>query len=190
MRPEKRAALIAAAAREFASRTYEEASLNHIIGSCGLSKSSFYHVVDSKEGLFSLVVSELSAAADRTWTAPEPASFADRFWDRADSVWQEALTTWPNSPELTQLWHIVYTNPDNEAVLKLADRVRTWVRDVLITGRETGAVDRTCPLDLQSLAVFSLLRTFDEWALTAAGDDSPDEAAAHQFRLLKRLLHP
>ena len=82
------------------------------------------------------------------------------------------------------------SNPDNEAVLKLADRVRTWVREVLITGRETGAVDRACPLDLQSLAVFSLLRTFDEWALTEAGDGSPDEAAAHQFRLLKRLLRP
>lgn len=190
MRPEKRAALIDAAAQEFASRTYEEASLNRIIASCGLSKSSFYHVVDSKEDLFSLVVSELSAAAGRTWIGPEPASFADRFWDRANSVWQEALTTWPTSPELTRLWHIVYANPDNEAVLKLADRVRTWVRDVLITGRETGAVDRICPLDVQSLAVFSLLRTFDEWTLAEAGDDSPDEAASHQFRLLKRLLRP
>jgi len=190
MRPEKKTALIKAAAQEFASRTYEEASLNRIIASCGLSKSSFYHVVDSKEDLFSLVVSELSAAANRTWTGPEPAGFAERFWDRADSVWQEALTTWPNSPELTQLWHIVYANPDNDAVAELADRVRSWVREVLIIGRETAAVDRTCPLELQSLAVFSLLRTFDEWALTEAGDGSPDEAAAHQFRLLKRLLRP
>src|SRR5699024_1288272 len=103
MRPEKRAELIAAAAREFASRTYEEASLNRIIGSCGLSPSSFDHVVDSTRALYSLVVSELSAAADRTWTAPAPASFAAPFWDRADSGWQEARTTWPNNPELTQL---------------------------------------------------------------------------------------
>src|SRR5699024_2488397 len=110
MRAEKRAELIAAAAREFASRTYEEASLNRIIGSCGLSKSSFYHVADSMERRVSLVVSELSAAADRTRTAPEPARFADHFWDRADSVWQESLTSWPNSPELTQLWHSVYAN--------------------------------------------------------------------------------
>src|SRR5699024_3479944 len=124
MRPEKRAALIAAAAREFASRTYEEASLNRIIASCGLSKSSFYHVVDSKEGLCSLVVSELSATAHSRCTAPEPATCAARFWDRAGSVWLEARTTWPNTPELTLLWHSGYATPGSEAVLKLADRVR------------------------------------------------------------------
>lgn len=206
MRPEKRAALVRAAAHEFASRSFEEASLNRIIGECGLSKSSFYHVVESKEQLFSLVVSDLTATASQTWTPPEPTSFAEGFWTRAHMVWNDILATWPSSRALNQLWHIVYANEDNDQVRELSDRVRHWVHAVLTIGRESAAVDAECPLELQSLAVFSLLRTFDEWSLhlASAGSGSPTdpprgssvptldpaEAAAHQFRLLKRLLHP
>ncbi|SDS84752.1 DNA-binding transcriptional regulator, AcrR family [Brevibacterium siliguriense] len=192
MRPERRAALIDAAAREFASRTFEEASLNRIISSCGMSKSSFYHVVDSKDDLFALLVADLAAAARRFWSPPAPESFADGFWDRARSVWDDIARTWPDSPELTLLWHIVYANSDSPAVRALAERVEAWVRAVLIAGRESEAIDVECPLELQTLAVFSLLRTFDERALTLTGSDSadvdPEEISTHLFRLLARLL--
>ena len=192
MRPEKRAALIDAAAREFASRTFEEASLNRIISTCGMSKSSFYHVVDSKDDLFALVVADLAASARRFWTPPAPESFSDGFWDRARSVWDNIARTWPESPELTRLWHIVYANADSPAVQELAGRVEEWVRAVLIVGREAEAIDADCPLELQTLTVFSLLRTFDEGALTLTEADNsfvdPAEISVHQFRLLTRLL--
>ncbi|UVI37520.1 TetR/AcrR family transcriptional regulator [Brevibacterium spongiae] len=198
MRPERRAALVRAAAQEFATRTFDEASLNRIISACGMSKSSFYHVVDSKDDLFSLVVAELAAAARSHWTPPAPDSFADEFWGRARSVWADVTQSWPDSRELTLLWHIVYANPDNSAVRELAENVEEWVSAVLAVGRETGAVDDECPLELQSVTVFSLLRTFDEWALKLTDDDramassaqviDPAEAGAHQFRLLTRLL--
>lgn len=192
MRPEKRAALIEAAAREFASRTFEEASLNRIITTCGMSKSSFYHVVDSKDDLFALVVTDLAAAARRYWAPPDPGSFAEGFWDRARKVWDDIAQTWPGSTELTFLWHIVYANSDSLAVRELADRVEQWVRAVLIVGREAAAIDVECPLELQTTAVFSLLRTFDERALHLTESDSaavgPEEISTHQFRLLTRLL--
>ena len=192
MRPEKRAALIDAAAREFASRTFEEASLNRIISTCGMSKSSFYHVVDSKDDLFALVVADLAASARRFWTPPAPETFSDGFWDRARSVWGNIARTWPESPELTRLWHIVYANADCPAVRELAGHVEEWVRAVLIVGRKAEAIDVDCPLELQTLTVFSLLRTFDERALSLTEDDSaavdPAEISVHQFRLLTRLL--
>jgi AcrR family transcriptional regulator len=98
MRPEKRAALIEAAAREFASRTFEEASLNRIISTCGMSKSSFYHVVDSKDDLFALVVADLAAAARRFWAPPAPETFSDGFWDRARSVWEDIARDMAEQP--------------------------------------------------------------------------------------------
>ena len=192
MRPERRAALIDAAAREFASRPFEEASLNRIISSCGMSKSSFYHVVLSKNVLVSLVVADLAATARRFWTPPVPDRFRDGFWDRARSVWDDVVRTWPDSPELTLLWHIVYANSDDPTVRELAVRVEEWVRAVLTAGRESASIDVECPLELQTLSVFSLLRTFDEWSLKLTESDSaavgPEAAAAHQFRLLTRLL--
>ena len=63
---------------------------------------------------------------------------------------------------------------------------------MLTVGRKVEAIDAECPLELQTLTVFSLLRTFDEWALTLMENDNAavdsEEVSVHQFRLLTRLL--
>ena len=56
MAPDRWDRLLRAAADEFAQAGYEQASLNRIIRACGMSKSSFYHYVDSKEQLFERVL--------------------------------------------------------------------------------------------------------------------------------------
>ncbi|MDN6605670.1 hypothetical protein, partial [Brevibacterium sp.] len=52
----KRRALVFAAAEEFASHPFEQASLNRIIASCRMSKSAFDHVIESKESQLTQVV--------------------------------------------------------------------------------------------------------------------------------------
>ncbi|MDN5634790.1 MAG: hypothetical protein L0G36_03995, partial [Brevibacterium sp.] len=41
----------------------------------------------------------------------------------------------------------------------------SWVAAALDVGRQTGAVDSACPVELQVLAATTLLTAFDEWAL-------------------------
>nr|WP_245162209.1 TetR/AcrR family transcriptional regulator [Brevibacterium marinum] len=188
----KRQALVAAAAEEFASRSFEQASLNRIIASCRMSKSSFYHVIDSKESLLTLVVSHLRQDAARDWTPPEPDEFASDFWATAVRVFDDALRVWPRSRALGLLWRIVHANRADPGVSELAHAYETWISAVLENGRESGAIDQDCPADLQALAASTLLAVFDEWALrqTEAEPRTADFGASadHQFRLLRRLL--
>lgn len=189
----KRQALIFAAAEEFASRPFEQASLNGIISGARMSKSSFYHVIDSKESLLSLVVDELREQARKDWTPPDPSDFASDFWATAADIFDDALHVWPQSRALELLWRIVHANRADPGVSSLDHDYRTWISSVLEVGRETGAVDADCPADLQALAAATLLTAFDEWALRQVDGDrltggDLEAAAGQQFRLLKRLL--
>lgn len=194
----KRQALIAAAAEEFASHPFEQASLNGIIAGSQMSKSSFYHVIDSKESLLSLVVDELRRQARKDWTPPEPRDFAFDFWTTAARIFDDALRAWPQSRALELLWRIVHANRADPSVSSLEHSYRKWVSSVLEVGREAGAIDQDCPADLQALATASMLTAFDEWALQQTDHDSQsskdrpggdlEAAAGQQFRLLRRLL--
>lgn len=190
----KRQALVLAAAEEFSSRSFEQASLNRIIASCQMSKSSFYHVIDSKESLLTSVIDQLRSDAARDWSPPRPSDFASDFWATAARVFDDALQVWPHSRALELMWRIVHANRGNPAVSSLATAFESWVSDALAVGREAGAVDSDCPAQLQCLAVVTLLTTFDEWALRQTDSDveadeaAAAQAAAHQFRLLRRLL--
>ena len=54
--PERRAALLDAAARHFAERGYDGASLNEILAEVGIGKSSYYYYFSDKEDLFTTVM--------------------------------------------------------------------------------------------------------------------------------------
>lgn len=190
----KRQALILAAAKEFASSPFEQASLNGIISGAGMSKSSFYHVIDSKESLLSLVVDELREQARKAWTPPEPTDFISDFWATAARVFDDVLRVWPTSQALELLWRIVHANRADPSVSSLESSYKKWISSVLGIGRETGAIDADCPADLQALAAATMLAAFDEWALhqteaSSRTGDGLETAAGQQFRLLKRLLH-
>ena len=195
----KRQALVFAAAEEFASRSFEQASLNRIITSCRMSKSSFYHVIESKESLLSLVVDQLREDAAQDWTPPNPADFASDFWAAAAQVFDDAVRVWPHSRALALLWRIVHANRADPAVRGLGYSYETWIAAVLEVGRSTGVVDSVCPAQLQALTAATLLTAFDEWALRQTDTDIEadggreasgdlESVAAQQFRLLRRLL--
>lgn len=195
----KRQTLVFAAAEEFASHPFEQASLNRIIASCRMSKSSFYHVIESKESLLTLVVDRLRSDAALDWIPPSPADFASDFWATAAHVFDDALRVWPHSRALELLWRIVHANRGDPAVSSLGASFDAWVAGVLAVGRESGAIDSACPAGLQSLTVATLLTAFDEWALRQADNDigadggreasgDLESAATQQLRLLRRLL--
>src|SRR5699024_2529582 len=60
--PAKRQKLVLLAAEEFAAHGLASASLNRVLAAAGMSKSSFYHLLASKQDLFDLAVGDLAAA--------------------------------------------------------------------------------------------------------------------------------
>lgn len=181
-----RAALIEATVAEFAAAGYEGASLNRIIRAAGLSKSSFYHAAGSKAELFDAVVRALVDDVRALWTAPDPAEFTDDFWGHVDGVLAEFGALAAQAP-LGMLGRIFYLPAgEGAARTEVLDGVRAWVGAVLASGRSVGAVHDDLPIELQTAAVFGLLRGIDEWAVSGSGD--PAAAAIAPGIMLHRLL--
>lgn len=193
MAPEKRDALVTAAAREFAAHPAAEASLNRIIAACGMSKSSFYHVIDSKDELLGIVVTTLTERALEDWRPPRPEDFAVDFWSVAESMWDGAMRSWPESEALGLLWRIVWAEPCHPSVEGFHAAVDAWLSAVLDVGRRTEAVDAGAPAELQAVALMSLLRGFDRWSLALIDADSAaqsDDSAAENSGFAEERGNP
>ncbi|GAA4490181.1 TetR/AcrR family transcriptional regulator [Microbacterium panaciterrae] len=182
-----RAALIEATVAEFAAAGYEGASLNRILRAAALSKSSFYHAAGSKAELFDAVVRALVDDVRAVWVVPDPAGFdAPDFWARVDSA-LAGFAALAGEPALAMLGRIFYLPAqDGTARTEVLGAVRSWVAAVLAAGRSAGAVHADLPIELQTAAVFGLLRGIDEWALS--GDADAAEGARAPGILLRRML--
>ncbi|WP_300266260.1 TetR/AcrR family transcriptional regulator [Microbacterium sp.] len=188
---ERRDALTAATVAEFARAGYEGASLNRIIRDAGMSKSSFYHFVGSKDELFDAVVRMLIADVAAQWTLPAPEEFAASFWQRVDALLSEfgALSATAELQHLGRIFYLPGATGDGAARTEFLDAVHGWVRSVLQVGRDNGHVRDDLPLDLQADVTFAVLRAIDEWVL-AEGDPSERAgvAASAPGLVLRRLL--
>lgn len=186
-----RDALIEATVAEFASAGYEGASLNRIIRAAGISKSSFYHAVESRADLLDAVVESLIRDVREHWTPPAPADFAgDRFWTEVDAVLTDLADLAAGDRALGLLGRIFYLPATGSADARsaLLDAVRTWVSEVLRAGAATGAVRDDLPVDALAAAAFGMLRGLDEWALSGAASVDAEGAASAPGILLRAML--
>jgi AcrR family transcriptional regulator len=196
MAPQRYRQLLATAAREFAARGFEQASLNAVIRACGMSKSSFYHYFGSKEALFDRLVEEASAALARDLAAPDPETLAGPdFWARVEAFLAEALKASSKQDWYADLGRIFYL-PDlsaerSAALQRALAGVTDWLGRVLAVGRACGAVRDDLPASLQAELVFALLQAMDRWSLRHMQEfDEPAIAglAHRQFEAMRRLL--
>lgn len=197
-RPQRHQLLYETAAREFAARGFDNASLNAIIRACGLSKSSFYHFFSSKEALFDRVVEAAAAALARDLAAPEAEVFAGpHFWDRVGVFLGEALLIASRQAWYADFGRLFYL-PDlapsrSPALTRILANVADWTARVIAVGRTSGAIDDDLPASLQAELVFAVLQAMDRWSLHHL--DQLDEAGqadllTRQFDALRRLLEP
>lgn len=197
-----RDALIEATVAEFAAVGYEAASLNRIIRTAGISKSSFYNAIDSRAALFDAVVRMLVEDVRSHWTPPAPAEFeAPDFWDRVDALLAEfaELAAGRALPLLGRIFYLPATG-SADARTEVLDAMAEWMADVIRAGRAVGAVRIDMPVELQAAAAFGTLRGIDEWVLgvgvlASAGRDGTQGAqqregiaASAPGILLRRLL--
>jgi AcrR family transcriptional regulator len=191
---ERRALLVEEAAQEFARSGYEQASLNRIIRACGMSKSSFYHLVDSKEALFDLVVDTLREQISHRLTIPRPDAFATDFWTTAHDLLRDLVEISTSDPTLAALGRLVYLDGlPRGAVQSFFADLQDWLGQVLAVGREAGAVRDDLPVELQLRLIVATLRTLDEWSVAELDQHPADDLQRlgdAQLALVRRMLAP
>lgn len=197
MPDDRRRQLVHVAATEFAAAGYGAASLNRIIGICGMSKSSFYYFVPSKADLFEFVVGELIATVGAALTIPGPQDFSGaQFWPRLAQFYAELLAVAQREPAFLTLGRMFYSDAPQDAagaVNRTWAAVQDWLHGVLAVGRRSGAVRGDLPDALQYNLILRILQVFDEWTVAHyEALPSADLAALAdaQFATVRRVLEP
>lgn len=198
MAPDRRRRLMEVAAQEFATAGYEQASLNRILGACGLSKSSFYYYVRSKQELFDLVVEEVGGALVEAVAVPPAYELAaGGFWEGLAELLPRLAGLAEREPAFADLGRLFYLpgvpSEVNGALPRAQAAIEAWLSAALAAGRASGAVRRDLPIALQAQLTLAMLRTLDEWSLSHAEDlhgPDGDRLLQAQFAGLRRLLGP
>lgn len=194
MSEQRREALVRTAAEEFAAAGYDQASLNDVIRRCGLSKSSFYHVLSSKRELYDLVVSDATQAFAATLALPAPEEFSGpQYWDRIVDLIVRMTQVLTSDDLFVDLGHILYDAqaPEDSAAQQAVDAAEEWICRLVMVGRDCGAVRDDLPASLQGRLAFTTLKTFDEWSvrnLEAIPTDQMASLVDAQLATLRRMF--
>src|SRR5689334_4521883 len=146
--PDKRQRILEAAALEFASRVFEQSSLNRIIEAAGISKGAAYYYFDDKADLYATVVHE-------GWRSLLPKDGLDLArLDRASfrptlrRLNQEMLAAAGQQPWLMAVGTLVYgAAPSPKLGKVVADefaQVMAYLSALIARGQEVGRFARTC----------------------------------------------
>jgi AcrR family transcriptional regulator len=194
----KKQALLDAAAREFAARDYESASINRILDESGFSKGSFYHYFDDKADLAATLLLACYLPLIELLRATPPPRSAAHFWSelREQNLQMTALIeARPPIYELTvRLGNELVNNPDLTArvmtdLVEVADRIAAQWR----AGQALGMVRTDLPIP-ELLAIQAGLKR-ELWRVRFPAGVIPTHAELTRFvddffDLLQRTCRP
>jgi len=165
--PEKRDAILDAAAAEIAAHGLGGASINRVIAAAGMSKSSFYHYFEGKDDLYGAVTQR---ALDELLAAMVPGAIPTTpgaYWEMWQAIYIAFLRRQLADPVLAALnWSAIQARADgtnHPALEVLAGQMGQWLSALILQGQALGAVRTDLPEDLLMDATFGLLEGGDRW---------------------------
>ncbi len=188
LEPETRQRLLEAAAREFAARGFEAASLNRVIEDAGISKGSFYYYFDDKADLFATVVKMALEACEPREELDPDALEAETFWPALRSCVEEFSAATREKSWLAGIARLIYHPPKGVHVKGLVkdefERVGRFMRRLIRRGQGLGVVRTDLPAELLLRLVLAVGETADRWLVDHWEQLEPAEAD----RLMTRLF--
>jgi AcrR family transcriptional regulator len=192
---EVRRQLVVTAAAEFARAGYERASLNRVLRACGMSKSSFYHYLGSKQALFDLVVGDGSAELVSRLEVPPADRFATGdYWAQVERLLARLAGLADAPAWLTDVGRLFYLEDAPRSPGSALDRagaaIDGWLARVVAVGRERGALREDLPESLQVDVTIAVLRAMDEWSVRHPEVAVRKDVVGAQLDVVRRVLAP
>jgi AcrR family transcriptional regulator len=182
--------LLLAAVDAFIVAGYEQASLNRIIASAGMAKSSFYHYFRDKQALYERLVATLAARFDaQRALLDREALTRDTFWADLDRVLRglgAAPIEQPMGRALARLFHA--RSSSDPGLARLRDELVDGLAAVLRHGQELGAVRVDLPAELVVELAAGWLFSLDRWAANNANGPAAAAPAERALRTLYQAL--
>jgi len=174
--PRKRRRLLAAAAREFADKGFDAASVGRIAAEGGISKASIYYYFEDKVDLYAGIVEEAFAALlPEQPLDPDSLTAAD-FWPRLEAAYQEMMAQAQRQTWLAAAGRLVYAPPPPGAdavVSEQLDRARAYLARLLQRGQAVGVVRSDMPVSLLVMLVTAAAEAADRW-MSAHWEEWPE----------------
>ena len=163
----RRAAVLTAAAEEFAGAGFEGASYNRIIARAGVSKGAMYYYFHDKADLYATVVEDAAARiAEAAGDLGAPRD-AEAFWAELAGLLERAGAFLVREPEVVELVRGLYqragATQTPEALSAIVERSRGWFGRLLEQGRALGAVRGDVPPELLTHAFMGMCLWMDRW---------------------------
>ena len=193
----RRAAMIDAAADEFAAHGYQGASLQRIASRLGVSKGSLYYYFDDKADLFETVADE----AWRLMLPPEPVDLerldGASFWPVLRDELRAVSERTTEVPWLASVAKILYRPTPSATVHEIVnrqfERSRSWMRAAIRRGQALEVVRDDLPEDLLAAVMMAAAEAADRWAVdhwTELPSDRVMELSDRLFELLQGIALP
>jgi len=170
--PEKRERLIDVAAQEFATRGFEQASLNRILEQAQIGKGSAYYYFEDKADLFCTVVQYAMRFLDLA-TPPDAdlASLtAEHFWPMLAEMRRVPLLRSFERPWLFMVLHVAAqvspSIPERPTLTALVEQTRSGVLKLITHGQELGCIRTDVPNDLLLSWLLALDQASDNWLMS------------------------
>lgn len=201
--PEKRERLLEVAAQEFASRGFEQASLNRILDQAQMGKGSAYYYFEDKADLFCTVIEYASERLHLADLSVELATLtAETFWPTFAQLHREPLLRSFEQPWLFRVVNGATQLPPalvgREPLASLTQQITALVRRLIKRGQDLGVIRTDLPDDLLFAWMFALDQASDQWLMNhweqidrqACVTVSDHTVAAMQSALASRGIPP
>ncbi|MHB8416552.1 MAG: TetR/AcrR family transcriptional regulator [Myxococcales bacterium] len=191
--PEKRAALLRVAAKEFADKGYESTSLNEILAAAGLGKSSYYYYFADKEDLFATIFEDIWTRVEAESERPDLAKLdAKTFWREIDAWAERSVRVMARYPEIVPLSRqilLVWRTP-TARFQKLIARAHAETRALLEVGRNLGCVRTDIDLDWLVAITRAADQAIDERLFKHGAPEELGEHIRIAMDTFRRLVEP
>jgi len=169
--PEKRERLFEAAAQEFASRGFEQASLNHILEQAQMGKGSAYYYFEDKADLFCTVIEHARERLHLDDLSADLAQLsAETFWPTVTELRREPLLRSFEQPWLFRVLSVpAHLSPvlmEREPLARLSQQITTLVRQLIKRGQDLGVIRADLPDDLLFAWMFALDQASYQWLMS------------------------
>jgi AcrR family transcriptional regulator len=167
--PARRRALLEAAALEFGTHGFEDASLNQILDRAGVSKGAAYYYFDDKEDLFLTVVRHYMAqlGIERIDDLPQSVT-TETFWPLLTELYRKPFMRSHEIPWAFGVWRaageMMRARPGG-ALAAFAEEYLALFRRLLQRGQELGVIRTDIPIDLLMAWVRAVDDANDRWIL-------------------------
>lgn len=194
---EKQETILEAAAKEFADKGYDNASLNQILLDAGLSKGAAYYYFDDKADLFVTAVTYYSQLVMSNVVIDFEALTADNFWHTLADVYRQQFHQARERPwvfgAMKSVGSLSAEMMAQEPFATFVAALQSMLQQLLETGQTLGVVRTDLPDDLLYLLVTAVDEAHDQWMLSQWSelDEAGLETAVSRIiQLLQRLLSP